>query len=345
LNQIVFPAEWQPQSGIMLTWPDENTDWADTLHQVEAVYCQLTEKLSQFQPVLIICRHQLHQLHITELLACTTTVTRNIIFFQTEFNDTWTRDYGPVSVYKNNQPAMLDFQFNGWGNKFSADKDNRVNQHLAGAGLLANMESIPFVLEGGSIDSDGSGCILTTKKCLLNSNRNAHMNQSEIEQTLSQFLGSKKIHWLENGYLAGDDTDSHIDTLARFCNSETIAYMTCQDPDDEHFHELKEMHHELTSLRTLDNKPYNLIPLEIPQTITDDNHQRLPASYANFLISNQAIFMPVYGELQADQHAIIQIQSVFASRKVIPIDCKPLIMQHGSLHCITMQLSGGMLQN
>jgi len=329
----------------MLTWPDENTDWADNLYQVEAVYSQLTEKLSQFQPVLIICRHQVHQSHITELLACTTTATRNIIFFQAEFNDTWTRDYGPVSVYKNNQPATLDFQFNGWGNKFSADKDNRVNRQLAGADLLSNMESIPFVLEGGSIDSDGSGCILTTKKCLLNPNRNGHMNQSEIEQTLSQFLGSKKIHWLENGYLAGDDTDSHIDTLARFCNPETIAYMTCQDPEDEHFHELKEMQHELSSLKTLDNKAYNLIPLEIPQTITDDNHQRLPASYANFLISNQAIFMPVYGDLQADQHAIRQIQAVFASRKVIPIDCKPLIMQHGSLHCITMQLSEGMLQN
>jgi len=328
----------------MLTWPDDKTDWASTLHQVEAVYLQLTEKLSHDQKILIICRNPSHQSHISTRLAKTSTNYQNIIFFQAQFNDTWTRDYGPISVTKDNKPSLLDFQFNGWGNKFSAIDDNQINQQLFNEGLLAEMEPVPFVLEGGSVDSDGQGSLLTTRQCLLNPNRNGDISKQEIESIFNQYLGIRQVHWLENGYLAGDDTDSHIDTLARFCSPDTIAFMACSDTEDEHFHELKEMRHELRCLKTIDGNAYHLIPLELPTAITDDNHQRLPASYANFLITNQAVFVPVYGDLRADQHAITQIQSGFRNRTVIPIDCKPLIMQHGSLHCITMQLTEGALQ-
>jgi agmatine deiminase len=192
------------------------------------------------------------------------------------------------------------------------------------------------VLEGGSIESDGSGTILTTTQCQLSPNRNPHLNQKEIEKKLKKWLGAKRVLWLKNGYLAGDDTDSHIDTLVRFCNETTIAYVACTDESDEHFTALKEMVKELRNFKTDDGNPYNLIALPMPDACFDADGDRLPATYANFLIVNGAVLVPTY-DVPQDELALAQIKKAFPTRKVLGIDCKPLILQHGSLHCVTMQ--------
>jgi agmatine deiminase len=211
-----------------------------------------------------------------------------------------------------------------------------------GAFNSISFETIGLILEGGSIESDGKGTILTTAECLLNPNRNPHLSRQEIEEELLSLLGAEEVLWLENGYLAGDDTDSHIDTLARFAPDDTILYVACDDPDDEHFESLKAMREELETFRTRDDKPYRLLPLPWPQARHDENGQRLPATYANFLVINGAVLVPTYDD-PSDATALKIIAKAFPGRKIIGIDCLPLIEQHGSLHCVTMQMPKGVL--
>jgi len=265
---------------------------------------------------------------------------QRLAFYHVQYNDTWTRDYGPITVRNNKQTVMLDFTFNGWGNKFDATLDNTVNNQLteAGAWPPTAVCKIDYILEGGSIDSDGQGSLLTTSACLLHPHRNPGYSREQVESLLGKTLGCTRVLWLENGFLIGDDTDSHIDMLARFCDPQTIAYTTCTDEQDEHYAALKQMEMELRQFTTASGHPYRLIPLPIPAPIHAKDGQRLPASYANFLIINDAVLLPVYQDQQADKHAFMQLQNAFVDREIITIDCKPLIMQHGSLHCASMQL-------
>ena len=231
-----------------------------------------------------------------------------------------------------------DFKFNGWGLKFAADKDNLITSRLFDSGMFKGEYSnnLNFVLEGGSIESDGKGTLLTTRECLLSKNRNGQSSKEEIQAYLEKVFGISRVLWLDHGYLSGDDTDSHIDTLARLAPNDTILYVSTDDERDEHFTELKAMECQRQSFTTADGAKYKLLPLPLPTPIFADG-ERLPATYANFLIGNGFVLVPIYGQESNDSEAMSIISSAFPDRKVLGVDCRALIKQHGSLHCVTMQ--------
>lgn len=330
----VLPAEWAPQSAVQLTWPHEDTDWAPYLEEAEQCFAEIANAIAERQKLLIICKSvdAVRPFLKKEFL-------KNVRFAEMPTNDTWARDHGPITIFRNGTPVLLDFKFNGWGLKFPADKDNLITGRLFKSGLIslvADYENqLNFVLEGGGIESDGQGTILTTSECLLSPNRNGAFSKKEIEEKLKEFFGAERILWIENGYLAGDDTDSHIDTLARFCDPQTIAYVKCTDPSDEHFEALGRMESELQALRQADGSPYRLVALPMADAVYFEG-DRLPATYANFLIMNDVVLLPFYGS-EKDAGAKRILETVFPGREVIGINCLPLIKQHGSLHCVTMQ--------
>lgn len=340
------PAEWSPQYGVLLTWPHDRSDWAPVLDQVEAVYIDLSRHISRHEHVVICCRDQPHHDHIVELFGRASVKIDRISFYIVPTNDTWTRDYGPLTIMEQDDCILMDFTFNGWGNKFDAGLDNLATKHLHALGAFAStpVTTIDLVLEGGSIDFDGEGTMITTSRCLLTPTRNPDLNRNQIETRLKELFGINRILWLEQGMLTGDDTDSHVDVLARFCDNKTIAYTSCDDRTQGHFDELRLMEAELASFRTADNEPYRLVPLPVPGPKYDDDGMQLPASYANFLIINKAVLVPIYDD-PMDTVALERLDSCFPDRKIIGIDCLPLISQHGSLHCVTMQLPAMIFKN
>ncbi len=335
-----LPAEWEEQDGVLLSWPQPDSDWREVLHLVEPLFARIIAAISRYERVILtIPTAGVADAMLKEAGAVMERVTR----IEIPGNDTWARDFGPITVTEEGEPLLLDFGFNGWGLKFAADRDNLVNGRLHAAGVFRARRRIAgMVLEGGSIESDGRGTILTTSECLLSPNRNPHLGRREIEQILCQELGGERVLWLENGYLAGDDTDSHIDTLARLCPDDTILHVSCDDPTDEHYPALDAMRSELEQLRTASGAPYRLIPLPWPSPCHDGDGERLPATYANFLVINGAVLVPTYND-RNDEAALEAVASAFPGREIIGIDCRPLILQHGSLHCITMQLPKGTL--
>lgn len=337
---IRLPAEWEQQDGILLAWPHAASDWAPMLAEVRRVYVDLINAITRFETVVLAApepeeaRNWLQQANVSlERVAIVAAAT----------NDSWTRDSGPITVLVNNQPVLLDFGFNGWGLKFAANHDNQLTRTLKAAGVLTpRVNTIGLILEGGSIESDGNGTILTTSQCLLSPNRNPQLDRNELNGAMQSLLGARQVHWLEHGHLAGDDTDAHIDTLARLCPGDTIVYVACDEPRDEHYQSLKQMEVELQGLRTLSGQPYRLLALPWPTACFDDDGHRLPATYANFLVINDAVLVPTYSQ-PTDSGALAMIGLAFPGREIIGIDCLPLIKQHGSLHCITMQLPTGVL--
>ena len=307
-------AEWEHQSMVQLTWPHKNTDWAPILDEITAVYEEMAREISKHEPLLIVD--------------------------DIPHNDTWARDHGFITVEELSpithqpSPILLDFCFNGWGEKFEAKLDNEINRHLYDQGLVkGEYEShLDFVLEGGSIESDGKGTIFTTECCLMAPYRNQPLTKQEIEERLKEWLGAERIVWLQHGSLLGDDTDGHIDTLARICPNDTLLYT---GGDEEH-PDLAEMERELQELRTLDGKAYRLLKLPLPRPIFDDG-DRLPATYANYLVVNGAVLVPTYNQPDLDEEAMRIIGQTFPDREIVGIDCRAVIKQHGSLHCCTMQ--------
>mgnify|MGYP003586192160 CR=1 FL=1 len=337
-----LPAEWEPQDAVLLGWPHEGSDWAPTLARVVPVFVRIATAISHYERVIIPAPDPASVLPLLkEAGACMDRIT----VYALPTNDTWARDFGPITVYENNEPLLLDYGFNGWGLKFRACDDNQITARLhaqAAFGSDTRREIPGLILEGGSIESDGAGTLLTTSACLLEANRNPHLSRAELEVWLCQQLGVARILWLEHGYLAGDDTDSHVDTLARLAPNQTIIYQSCDDPQDEHFAELQAMAKELAALRTAEGTAYQLVPLPWPSSCYDSEGQRLPATYANYLILNSAVLVPIYGNAQ-DQAACAAIATVFPEREIVPILCRELIEQHGSLHCVTMQIPQGVL--
>ncbi len=335
-----LPAEWEPQSAVQLTFPHEHSDWADSLSEVMPCFLQIAAAVSRFQDVVIICPNPMET---RDSIPGDDRVNRYHLL-GIPSNDTWARDHGGITIEEDGRPVVLDFVFNGWGLKFPADKDNLITGAMQRYGVFnAPVRHGGLVLEGGGIESDGLGTLLTTAECLLSPNRNPHLSKEEIEQRLKELFGLQRVLWLHNGYLAGDDTDSHIDTLARFCSPDTIAYVRCDDPSDEHFDALNRMEAELQQFRTLDGQPYRLVPLPWPETILAPDGHRLPATYANFLIINGAVLVPTY-RVPQDGPALEIFKTLFPDREIIGIDCRPLIAQHGSLHCVTMQYPAGVVQ-
>lgn len=325
-------AEWEKQSAVMLAFPHKNSDWIDYINEARENFLEIIRQIAFFQKVIVCV--DIEDDEGMEILQKSNLKNLQIIKIPT--NDTWARDFGPISIEKEGKIELLDFGFNGWGLKFAANKDNQINQKLSSMGVFNPAKIMPMVLEGGSIDGDGQGRLLTNTQCLLEKNRNPHLSQDEIEGFLKQSLGVDEILWLHSGYLAGDDTDSHIDTLARFISPHTIAYMKCENKDDEHYIELQKMEQELMELRTKDGNPYTLLPLPLPDAIFYEG-ERLPASYVNFLFINNALLVPTYKD-KRDAQVLDALACACPHLKVIGIDCSTLIRQHGSLHCVTMQI-------
>ncbi|MDR2878004.1 MAG: agmatine deiminase family protein [Chromatiales bacterium] len=340
-----LPAEWAPQSGVMLTWPRPDSDWEDHLPEAEAALAELTAQISRREQVLISCDDQTHQRHITTLLTTAGADHAAITFQFVPANDVWVRDHGPITVLADGKPLLLDFTFNGWGGKYAAELDNHLTRTLHSAGVFGDtpITSSRFVLEGGSIDSDGEGTLLTTTSCLLGPGRNLGWSRQQIEEELRETLGIDRVLWLKHGWLAGDDTDGHVDMLARFCDANTIAYTACHDAADEHYPELNAMAAELAALRDGDGKPYKLIALPLPAARFNEDGKRLPASYANFLIINGAVLLPVYDDKNTDAYALAALRAAFPHHEIVAVPALALIRQYGSLHCATMQLPQGVL--
>ena len=343
-QSILLPAEWHPQSAIQLTWPHENTDWNYMLEEIVEAYVKIASEILKRQKLMIVC----HNDSLVRLLLTRNNANlENLILVEIPTNDTWARDHAGISILKGDQKLLYDFSFNGWGLKYIANYDNQINRNLAKKSILnPSVEFVNkknFVLEGGAIESDGKGTLLTTSQCLLSPNRNPYLSKDEIETYLKDIFGLNRVLWLDYGHLEGDDTDSHIDTLARFCDEHTIAYVKCEDSKDEHYAELAKMEEQLKTFLDYTGKPYNLIPLPMAEAVHNDSAQRLPATYANFLIMNNTILVPFYNNKEKDEEAKKQLEKAFPGKDVIGVDCSPIICQGGSLHCITMQFPEGFI--
>ena len=336
-----MPAEWESQSGVMLTWPHKGTDWAPILSEITETYREIAREISRRERLLIVAPEGAApgMLHVV----CPT-------------NDTWARDHGFITLLREGWPesrVLLDFKFNGWGEKFEADLDNAINRRLYDLGVVKGEyeDHLDFVLEGGSIESDGQGTIFTTTGCLLAPHRNQPLTKEQIEVRLKEYLGAERVLWIDHGTLTGDDTDGHIDTLVRIAPDDTLLYVGCDDPADEQYEELRLMEQQLRTFRTIDGRPYRLLRLPMPRPIYEAtvvsgfpaDKERLPATYANFLVINDAVLVPTYAQPDLDAEAMRIIGEAFPGREIIGIDCCSVIRQHGSLHCCTMQFPEGIL--
>lgn len=337
-----LPAEWANQSGVQLTWPHADTDWAYILEEVTTCYMRLAYEIALRETLLIVApRPEEVKALLEERLP--KRVTDCILYKECPTNDTWARDHAFLTVLSPDGAELTDFRFNGWGGKFEATLDNAINRRLAPALNGKYVDYTDFELEGGSIETDGRGTLLTTSECLLNPNRNPRLNKEQIEDLLRERLGVTRFLWLDHGYLAGDDTDSHIDTLARLCPDDTIVYVKCDDKQDEHYDALRRMEEQLQTFLTETDAPYRLLPLPMAAPVYDENGERLPATYANFLIMNTAVLYPTYADPERDEAAAKVLAAAFPGRDIVGVDCRPLIKQHGSLHCVTMQYPYGVL--
>lgn len=338
-------AEWEKQEGILLAFPHQDSDWNPYLKEVRATYCEIIYHILQVECCLLVCKDknstQEYIKNYFDTKNWNPQLLKNLYWIEIPSNDTWTRDFGGITISHNNKNIVLDFGFNGWGLKFTSNLDNQITRKLAKLGIFKACKTKNLILEGGSIESNGAGILLTNTQCLLENNRNPSYTKRQLNKKLKKYLGVQEILWLNSGYLSGDDTDSHIDTLARFVDKKTIVYVGCLDKTDEHYFSLLAMKKELQNLRTLENKPFKLIELPFVNAKYYEG-ERLPATYANFLFLNKTLLLPIYQDSN-DALAIEVLQSACPNHKVIPIDCSVLIRQHGSLHCISMQFPKGTL--
>ena len=340
--QFRFPAEWEPQSAVLIAWPHAETDWAARLGEVEETYIALVAAATRFQDVVICVSDDDLQAYARARLSSARVDMERVRFIEAAYDDTWLRDSGPITLSDGARFQLLDFRFTGWGGKFEASLDDRLVEALEQTNLFDRSErqAIDFALEGGAIETDGAGSLLTTWKCL--HERHPGVDRDALSTKLANWLRQERVLWLDHGYLEGDDTDAHIDTLARFAGEDAIVFQSCDDPADSHYPELQAMASELAALRTAEGKPYRLFPLPWARPVVDEG-RRLAASYANFLVINGAVLMPAYGDA-ADDDAQATLAAAFPDREIVPVPCRPLIWQNGSLHCITMQLPAGLVR-
>lgn len=358
MNKYYLPAEWEKQEGIQLTWPHEDTDWNDYLDDVNNVYVQMANAITKHEKLFVVTPHK----DKVKTLLCkhlSVEQMERITFHECPTNDTWARDHGFISLkkvltttshYYNNEKSnksdiknardriLLDFQFNGWGEKFKADLDTKINCSLFENGVITGdyIDLNNFVLEGGSIESDGKGTIFTTSCCLLAPHRNQPLSKGDIEDRLKVYLHADRILWIDHGELIGDDTDGHIDTLVRTAPDNTLLYVGCDDTSDKQYAGLKLMEEQLRTFRSAEGKPYRLLKLPMPDAMFYDD-ERLPATYANFIIINGAVILPTYKQPDKDKEAQRIVQQAFPDREIICIDSSVIVRQHGSLHCCSMQ--------
>lgn len=374
--ELRLPAEWEPQSAVLLAWPHAGTDWAERLDSVEGTCAALIAAITRCETAIVCTPDAEIGAHAAECLREAGADLSRVRFVEIPYDDTWLRDSGPIILMSGTghpatartrqvrhmselasdesddsrsahpcadaqgQFVLLDFRFTGWGGKFEAAQDDALVAGLVARSVFrgdAQHQRIDWALEGGAIESDGRGTILTTWKCL--QQRHPEQSRATVELTLRNALSAQRVLWLDHGFLQGDDTDAHVDTLARFAPDDAIVFQACSDPDDPHYEELAAMRREIEALRTVDGKPYRLFDLPWPQPILDQG-RRLAASYANYLVINGAVLVPAYNDV-VDDAAAQTIALAHPGREIIQIPCRPLIWQNGSLHCMTMQVPAG----
>jgi agmatine deiminase len=330
-----LPAEWEPARAVLLAWPRSDGDWSPYLDRVVPAYAGMVAAIARHAPVLLLADDAADA---ARALAGVPLDRLRIV--QQETNDTWTRDYGPITVTTPGGPCHLDFTFNGWGLKYPADQDNQATRRLhAGGHLPGSLETVGMALEGGGVESDGAGTILTTSACLLSPNRNPHWSREQVAAELRRHLGARRVLWVDHGHLLGDDTDAHIDTLVRICPDDVLLHVSCDDPTDPHYDGIAAMTAQLAQLRTVAGRPYRLAPLPWPRAMhAPDDGRRLPATYANILFLNGAVLVPTYDQPGPDADALRAVAAACPGRAIVPVPCAPIVLQHGSLHCATMQI-------
>ncbi|MCD8213505.1 MAG: agmatine deiminase family protein [Campylobacter sp.] len=310
-------AEWEKQELLFLSLPHENTDWKPYLDEILAAYEELVKAVCKFQKVVLICpEERIFNERFAKF--------NNVDFVKIDTNDTWIRDYGMIDVKDGEKILSYDFKFNAWGGKFESFKDNAVNGELVKR-FKTNLKEVDFILEGGSIDFNAQGALLTTQECLLNDNRNAKFNKPQIEKKLKELFGLDRVIWLKHGFIKGDDTDSHVDTLARFISPDTIAYASCEDEADEHYNELSKMRKEL------ENTGFKLLPLPLPSAKFYGD-KRLGCTYVNFIFINGALIVPTYDD-NNDKIVLERLQKALPDRQIIGVNSLVFVRQNGSLHC------------
>lgn len=345
INNFRLPAEWEPQSGIQLTWPHANTDWKPYLEDITKVFVNMAKVITN-EELLTVVTPETETVRKQLSKELTAAQLNNVIFYDIDSNDTWARDHAPLTLVSDDkETCILDFKFNGWGDKFEWTKDNNITSQLNNKGAFNSGYECDtdFVLEGGSIESDGKGSIFTTTFCLMAEHRNQPLTREEIEERLLKSLHAKRIVWLDYGQLIGDDTDGHIDTIVRLAPNDTILYNGCDDEKDEQYNDFNSLEEQLRQLKTLDGEAYNLLRLPMPDAIYDDG-ERLPATYANFVITNKSVICPTYSQPIKDNIALEVLQRAFPNHNIVGIDASVVIKQHGSLHCLTMQYPEGTLK-
>ena len=324
-------AEFEEQSFTQIIFPHENSDWIEYLDEAQETFVNIINAIVKYQKCLVVAKD-------VKSVKGRFNENKNLYFVEYETNDTWARDCSVLCVEDEGGVELLDFTFTGWGGKFEASKDNAMSNTIRGC-YDKEVIKADLILEGGGVESNGVDTILTTSECMLNKNRNTDLTKDEITKILQEKFGMSKILYLNHGYLAGDDTDSHIDTLARFIDEKSIMYVKCEDKNDEHYKELKLMEDELKAFAK--EHSFRLISLPMSDACYFER-ERLPATYANFLFVNGAVLVPTYGVKQ-DEEALKIFRETFPSREIVGIDCFSLIKQHGSLHCVTMNFAGGVL--
>lgn len=337
-EQLIFPPEWAAQDLVQLTWPHAETDWFDCLEEISETYAAMADAITRHEHLLIVSPDtDSVRTFLTGRLPYWQM--QKIRFYTCPTNDTWARDHGFISLIDNNGTrTLLDFKFNGWGEKFPSDFDNQINSKLYTDKIIEGRyeNHLDFVLEGGSIESDGRGTVFTTSSCLLAPHRNQPLGRSEIEQRLKRYLHAERVLWIDYGHLDGDDTDGHIDTLVRTAPCDTLLCIGCDDSSDTHYEDLRAMEEQLRTFRTLEGRPYRLLRLPMTEPVFYDG-ERLPATYANFLIINGALLLPTYNQPERDREAARVVAEAFPGREILPVDSRVIVRQHGSIHCCTMQ--------
>jgi agmatine deiminase len=332
-----FPAEWEPQTATWLSWAHKLESWPEKFAPVPHIYTNIVKTIARFQHVNINVKDDEMFDDVTSRLTRAGVPKERFTLYRIPTNDAWCRDHGPAFVVNPNAKdklAIVDWGYNAWGGKYPPfDLDDVVPTKIAEHYKIPVFQP-GIVMEGGSIEVNGKGCLLTTKACLLNKNRNPDLNQEQIETYLKEYYGQEKILWLNDG-IVGDDTDGHIDDLSRFVNPTTIVTCVEEDPNDDNFEILQENLKMIRTLTDQNNKTFTIVELPMPGVVEFDG-QRLPASYANFLIGNGFVIVPVFNHPN-DLNALNIIQSQFPDRTVIGIDCVDLVWGLGTLHCISQQ--------
>ncbi|QMU60951.1 MAG: agmatine deiminase [Gammaproteobacteria bacterium] len=335
--------EWARQNAVILVWPHCHSDWSNQLNEIEVTYTEMSRYIARHQKLILVAYDLAHVLHIQETLTQQEIEQKNVLIIPVPTNDTWVRDYGPITVKSDSELKFLDFGFDAWGGKYTHDHDDAFNQqfkfHLNND---ISSQKINFILEGGNLEVNSKGVLLISSNCFKRRTSKLHAQFTTFERNFENWFGCNRVLWINDVALFGDDTDGHIDTLARYCGDDVVVYSASTHHSDPNNESLDSLNKQLNKIKRNDSSISELIPLPLPTPIFNNGSQ-LPATYTNFLITNEYVLVPVFNDKQ-DTHALKTIDTLFPSREIIDIESNTLIQQFGGIHCATMQIPEGCLK-